>query len=316
MKEFLFVEKYAPNSVEKCILSQNIKNTLIGFRDSGEIPNLILTGTAGVGKTSSIRALANDLQLDLLFIQSSMEGRLIDTLREKVSQFCSTVSMANDGTKKKIVVFDEFDSTTDLVQAALRGVIEEFQSNVTFVFTVNNYHKVLPAIVSRCSSLHYVIPKTEYKILCVEVYNRLAGILTEEEIIFEKPVLAQIIKKLFPDIRRIFNEAQRYSVSGKLDISALSFISEEKLDVLIKAMKFKRFEEMRLWVSQYSDQSPEYLFRLLYDALRGALDDAGIAQSILTIADYQYKANFAVDQELNFLAAIIEISYDNNIKFK
>ena len=315
MNEFLFVEKYAPNSVEDCILPVHIKNTLIGFRDSGEIPNLILSGVAGVGKTSSIKALADDLQLDLLFINGSNEGRLLDTVRDKVIQFCSTVSMMGDTNRKKLVLIDEFDNTLDTVQLALRGVIEEFQSNVSFVFTVNNYSKVLPAIVSRCSTIHYSIPKSEYKALSIQTYNRLSWILTNEEKTFDRTVLIQIIKKLFPDIRRVFNEVQRYSANGHLDSSSLSFIGEDKIQDLIKAMKHKRFEEMRVWVSEHSEQSPQYLFRLLYDALRGALDDAGIAQSILTIADYQYKANFVVDPEINFLACIVEIVY-SEIKFK
>lgn len=316
MNEFLFVEKYAPTSVDDCILPENLKNTLIGFRDSGELPNLILSGSSGIGKTSSIKALANDLQLDLLFVNGSNEGRLLDTVRDKVIQFCSTVSMVNDTTRKKLVLIDEFDNTLDTVQLALRGVIEEFQSNVSFVFTVNNYNKVLPAIISRCSTIHYAVPKSEYKALSIQVYNRLASILTEEGKTFDRPVLVQIIRKLFPDIRRIFNEVQRFSANGHLDSSSLSFIGEDKIQDLIKAMKHKRFEEMRVWVSEQSEQSPQYLFRLLYDALRGALDDAGVAQAILTIADYQYKANFAVDQDLNFMAALIEIAYDPNNKWK
>jgi replication factor C small subunit len=316
MKEFLFVEKYAPTTVDDCILPVSIKSALLDFKDSGEIPNLILTGSPGLGKTSSIKALANELDLDLLFINGSNEGRLIDTIRDKVIQFCTTVSMRSDGHNKKMVLIDEFDNTLDTVQLALRGVIEEYQSNVTFVFTVNNYEKVLPAIVSRCSTINYKIPKYEYKPLLIQITKRLYSILDTENIEYDRNVLISIVKQLFPDIRRIFNEVQRYSSSGVLDISSVSLLADNDIDKLIEYMKTKQFENIRIWVNDHMDTSPQRLFRLLYNALRGTLNDVSIANAILLIADYQHKATAAVDQEINFLSCVIEITYNDSIKFK
>lgn len=315
MQEYLFVEKYVPKTVNECILPPEIKKVFIEFRDTGNIPNLILTGNPGVGKTSSIKALVRDLGMDLLFVNGSNEGRYLDTIRDKVVQFCSSVSMLNDSPKKKCVLIDEFDNTLDSVQLCLRGVIEEFQSNVIFVFTVNNYNKILPAILSRCSTIEYVIPKVEKKEMMIEVYKRLAFILTEENITFEKSVLISLVKNLFPDIRKIFNEVQRHSVGGVLDGSSLNIVTNDKISDLVDLMKNKKFEQMRVWVSTYNSSLAQS-YRLLYDALRLVLEDSGIAQSILTIADYQHKANFAVDQEICFLACVIEIAYDGNMKWK
>jgi DNA polymerase III delta prime subunit len=315
MKDFLFVEKYAPSTVEDCILPSQIKDTLREFRDTGNIPNLILSGSSGLGKTSSIKALAKELKLDLLYINGSSEGRLLDTIRDTVTQFCSTVSMVEDTSKKKIVLFDEFDNTLDAVQLCLRYVIEEFQSNVIFVFTVNNYSKVSPAIISRCSSLYYHTPKAEYKELGIQVYNRLSNILDLENITYDRKVLIQMIKTYFPDIRRLLNETQRYSIGGQLDISCLSAIQDIDTDSLIKYIRLKNFENMRVWVNTNMDnQSPDKTYRLVYNALRTVLTDIGVAKTIILIADYQ--ARSSVNMDMNFLACLIEIAYDGDITFK
>jgi DNA polymerase III delta prime subunit len=315
MEEYLFVEKYAPRSVDQCILPPEIKKAFTQFRDTGNIPNLILTSAPGMGKTSSIKALVRDLGMDLLFVNGSNEGRYLDTIRDKVVQFCSSVSMLNDSPKKKCVLIDEFDNTLDSVQLCLRGVIEEFQSNVIFVFTVNNYSKILPAILSRCSTIEYVISKEEKKQMMIDVYKRLAFILAEENITFEKPVLISLVKNLFPDIRKIFNEVQRHSVGGVLNGYSLNIVTNDKISDLVDLMRNKKFEQIRIWVGTHNNHLTNS-YRLLYDALRLVLEDAGLAQSIITIADYQHKANFAVDQEINFLAMVVTISYDTDIRWK
>jgi DNA polymerase III delta prime subunit len=316
MKDFLFVEKYMPNTVEECILPTEIKNTLREFRDTGNIPNLILSGSAGVGKTSSIQALSKDLDLDVLFINGSSEGRYLDTIRDNVVQFCSTASLIKDTNKKKLVLFDEFDNTRDDVQMCLRGVIEEFQSHSVFVFTVNNYSKVFPAIVSRCSSMHYTVPKVQYKPLCIELLARLQFILAEENITYDKAVLIKLIKHYFPDILRLFNEIQRFSIGGQLSEDAIQIITNDDLTELIEYMKRKNFAGMKKWVKQNSDRSPQTVFTMLYNALYGVLSEPSMAQAILVIADYQYKANFALNHEINLLSCILEIVYSDNVVFK
>ena len=307
---FLFVEKYAPKGVDDCILPKSIKETLIGYRDTGNIPNVILTGNPGIGKTSSILALAKELDLDVLFVNGSNEGRYLATVQGIVTDFCSTVSFTN---KRKLVLFDEFDNSLPDVMLLLRGIIEKFQVNTSFVFTCNSYGKIIDAIKSRCTTIHYAASKEDDKILKVEIFKRLRGILEAEEITYEPNVLASLVKTYYPDIRKTINELQRFSISGTLCINVLSSASADNIDKIMILMKDKRkYNEIRQWVVENSDLSSESVFKAVGDKLERYVAPGSIAQGIILLADYSYKGAFVADQELNTCAALLDLCYSCN----
>jgi DNA polymerase III delta prime subunit len=310
MDKFLWVEKYTPATVDDCILPNNIKQTLIGYRDSGNIPNVIFTGSSGLGKTSSILALAKELDLDILFVNGSNEGRYLATIQNLVSDFCSSTSFYG---KRKLVLFDEFDNTLPDVQLCLRGIIEKFQNNTSFVFTCNNYNKILEAIRSRCTTLHYVSNKAETKSLMLQIFKRLKGILEAEGVTYQPNVLAEVVKNYYPDVRRTINELQRFSVTGTLEIKVLSSANAGNIDNLLILMKDKRkFNEVRKWASDNADISCETLFRAIGDKLEQYIQPGSIAQAIILLAQYQYRHAFVADAELNICAALLDISYSCN----
>lgn len=312
MNNFLFVEKYAPKSVDDCILPLNIKNTLIEYRNSGNIPNLILTSSAGIGKTSSILALAKELDLDILFINGSNEGRYLATIQNLVTDFCSSTSFYG---KRKLVLFDEFDNTLPDVMLCLRGTIEKFQNNTSFVFTCNNYGKILDAIKSRCATLYYGANKEETKTLMLQVFKRLKGILTAEEIAYDPKILGELVKSYYPDIRKCINELQRFSSSGTLDISILSRTTNDNIDIVMELLKDKRkYDSVRKWVADNSDVSSESIFRGVFNKLDDYLKPGSIAQAIILLADYQYKQAFVADTELNICACLLDLSYTCEFK--
>lgn len=312
MNEFLFVEKYAPKTVDDCILPENIKTTLIEYRNSGSIPNLILTSAPGFGKTSSILALSKELDLDVLLINGSNEGRYLSTIQNLVTDFCSTTSFYG---KRKLVLFDEFDNTLPDVMLCLRGIIEKFQNNTSFVFTCNNYGKILDAIKSRCATLYYAASKDETKILMAQVFKRLRGILAAEEITYDTKVLGALVKLYYPDIRKCINELQRFSVSGSLDISILSKISTDNVDVVMELLKDKRkYDSVRKWVADNSDVSAESIFKAVFNKLEDYIKPGSIAQAIIILADYQYKQAFVADTELNICACLLDLSYTCEFK--
>ena len=307
MSEYLWVEKYRPKKIEDCILSQDIKETFSQFLKQEEIPNLLLSGTAGTGKTTVARALCEELGADYIIINGSDEGRQIDTLRHKIKNFASTVSLTEES-KHKVVIIDEADyMNADSVQPALRNFIETFYNNCRFIFTCNYKNKIIPALHSRCTVIDFTIKNGQKVKTAKSFMERMSFLLKSEKIEFDKKVLAELIQKYYPDFRRTINELQRYSVRGKIDSGILFSLSEANNKDLIKTLKDKKFNDMRKWVVNNIDKEPASLFRGIYDVLYEALDSKSVPQAILIIAGYQYKAAFVADQEINMVACLTEI---------
>tara|TARA_B100000029_G_scaffold151159_2_gene146306 strand:+ start:1679 stop:2623 length:945 start_codon:yes stop_codon:yes gene_type:complete len=314
MADFLWVEKYRPKTIEDCILPEDTKQTFQSFLRQGEISNLLLSGTAGTGKTTVARALCEELKCDYLIINGSDEGRQIDTLRTKIKSFASTVSLDKEANHKVIIVDEADYMNADSVQPALRNFIETFYKNCRFIFTCNFKNKIIPALHSRCTVVDFAI-KNGYRKKCADAMMiRLGTILDEEKVPYDKKVLAELIIKHFPDFRRTINELQRYSVRGKIDSGILFSLSETNTKELVATLKEKRFNDMRKWVIQNIDKEPSSMFRNLYEVLWKALDPKSIPQAVLVIAGYQYKAGFVADQEINMVACLTEIMA--NCKFK
>ncbi len=307
MSEYLWVEKYRPKKIEDCILSEDIKETFSQFLKQKEIPNLLLSGTAGTGKTTVARALCEELGADYIIINGSDEGRQIDTLRNKIKNFASTVSLTEDA-NHKVVIIDEADyMNADSVQPALRNFIETFYNNCRFIFTCNYKNKIIPALHSRCTVIDFTIKNGQKVKTAKSFMQRMSILLKSEGVEFDKKVLAELIQKYYPDFRRTINELQRYSVRGKIDSGILFSISEANNKELIKTLKDKKFSEMRKWVVQNIDKEPASLFRGIYDILYENLEANSVPQSILIIANYQYKSAFVADQEINMVACLTEI---------
>jgi len=307
MSDYLWVEKYRPKTIKDCILSQDIKETFSQFLKQKEIPNLLLSGTAGTGKTTVARALCEELGADYIIINGSDEGRQIDTLRNKIKNFASTVSLTEDA-NHKVVIIDEADyMNADSVQPALRNFIETFYNNCRFIFTCNYKNKIIPALHSRCTVIDFAI-KNGQKVKTAKAFmERMSGLLKDENIEFDKKVLAELIQKYYPDFRRTINELQRYSVRGKIDSGILFSLSEANTKELVKTLKDKKFNDMRKWVVQNIDKEPASLFRGIYDSMYDSLDSKSVPQAILIIAGYQYKAAFVADHEINMVACLTEI---------
>ena len=302
MSDYLWVEKYRPNKIKDCILTEELKDTFSKFVDQGEIPNLLLSGTAGTGKTTVARALCEEIGADYIIINGSDEGRQIDTLRNKIKNFASTVSLTEES-NHKVVIVDEADyMNADSVQPALRNFIETFYNNCRFIFTCNYKNKILPALHSRCTVIDFRITNGQKVKTASALMKRLGKILKDEEIEFDKKVLAELIQKYYPDFRRTINELQRYSVRGKIDSGILFNLSEANHKELIAVLKEKRFNDMRKWVVQNLDKEPSSLFTGIYNVLYQYLNPQSIPQAVLIIAGYQYKAAFVADQEINTVA--------------
>ena len=314
MSDYLWVEKYRPNKIKDCILTEELKDTFSKFVDQGEIPNLLLSGTAGTGKTTVARALCEEIGADYIIINGSDEGRQIDTLRNKIKNFASTVSLTEES-NHKVVIVDEADyMNADSVQPALRNFIETFYNNCRFIFTCNYKNKILPALHSRCTVVDFRITNGQKVKTATALLKRLGKILKDEEIEFDKKVLAELIQKYYPDFRRTINELQRYSVRGKIDSGILFNLSEANHKEHITVLKEKRFNDMRKWVVQNLDKEPSSLFTGIYNVLYQYLNPQSIPQAVLIIAGYQYKAAFVADQEINTVACLTEIMA--NCKFK
>jgi len=307
MSDFLWVEKYRPKKISECILTEDLKNTFTQFLKQKEIPNLLLSGTAGTGKTTVARALCEELGSDYIIINGSDEGRQIDTLRNKIKNFASTVSLTEEA-NHKVVIIDEADyMNADSVQPALRNFIETFYNNCRFIFTCNYVNKIIPALHSRCTVIDFKIVNGQKVKTATAFMKRLEGILKDQDIEFDKKVLSELIQKYYPDFRRTINELQRYSVRGKIDSGILFSLSEANTKELIASLKDKRFNDMRKWVVQNLDKEASFLFRTIYDVLYTTLDSKSIPQSILILAGYQYKSAFVADQEINMVACLTEI---------
>jgi len=307
MTEYLFVEKYRPQKVSDCILPDRLKNVFQKYVDEKFIPNLMLTGTAGVGKTTVAKAMCDEIGIDHIIINGS-EERGIDVLRTKIKNYASTMSLTGG---RKVIIIDEADYLTPEAQAGLRGVIEEFSDNCTFIFTCNFKARIIEAIHSRCSVIDFKLVNGEKAKMATAFFRRVESILNSENISFEKPVLAKIIEKYFPDYRRTLNELQRYSSFGSIDAGTLSQLSDvRKLDDLIKSLKDKDFSTMRKWVANNSDVDPAVLYRKIYEGLYDYMKPHSIPQAVVTIAKYQYQSAFVADQEINFVACLTEIMVD------
>ena len=314
MSEYLWVEKYRPKKISECILSEDIKKTFTEFLKQKEIPNLLLSGTAGTGKTTVARALCEELGADYIVINGSDEGRQIDTLRNKIKNFASTVSLTEDA-NHKVVIIDEADyMNADSVQPALRNFIETFYNNCRFIFTCNYKNKIIPALHSRCTVIDFAI-KNGQKVKTAKAFmTRLSGILKDEQIKFDPKVLAELIQKHYPDFRRTINELQRYSVRGEIDTGVLFNLSESNTKELMSSLKDKKFNDMRKWVINNLDKEPSSLFSTIYNNLYEALEKKSVPQAVLIIAGYQYKAAFVADQEINMVACLTEIMANCNFK--
>jgi DNA polymerase III delta prime subunit len=302
--EFLFVEKYRPRTIADCILPNSLKETFTSIVSSGELPNMMFSGTAGVGKTTVARALCNELDLDHIVINGSEEGN-IDTLRGKIKQFASTVSLHGS---YKVVILDEADYLNpQSTQPALRGFIEEFSDNCRFILTCNFKNRIIEPLHSRCSVYDFSIPAAQKPKIAATFFKRLQNILATESIDYEPQALAGLVEKYFPDWRRVLNEVQRYSISGKIDAGALVDLGEERVNVLIKSLKEKNFKTMRKWVVDNIDVEPQAIFRMVYDNMTEKADPNSIPQIVLILADYQYKNAFVADHELNMVACMTEL---------
>jgi len=312
MENFLWVEEFRPKKVADCVLLEPTKEVFQGFVNDGKIPNLLLSGGAGVGKTTIARAMCDEIGLDYLMINGSNEGRNIDTVRTLLQQYCSSVSMTGG---RKVVIVDEADyMNAESVQPALRGFIEKFSANVSFIFTCNFRNRIIDPIHSRCSVIEFVLQNSEKPKLATTCLSRIKDILNTHEIKFEEKVLVELIMKHFPDMRRVLNEIQRYSVSGVIDAGILAQIGEINLNELMKALKEKHFSEVRKWVTQNVDNDPSTIFRKIYDGASGHLKETSVPQAILIIADYQYKSAFVADQEINLVACLTEMMVDCEFK--
>ena len=313
MSDFIWVEKYRPKTIEECILPENIKKTFRDFLNTGEIPNMLLAGPPGVGKTTVAKALCNELGVDYYVINGSDEGRFLDTVRNNAKNFASTVSLASEA-KHKVIIIDEADNTGNDVQLLLRAFIEEFASNCRFIFTCNYKNKILAPLHSRCAVVEFSVKGKEKQTIAAEFFKRLNFILDKEQIEADKKVLVQLINKHFPDWRRILNECQRYSVGGKIDSGILATFTDIAVNDLIKNLKEKNFPEVRKWINSNMDNDTTVLLRRIYDVLYDTLVPNTIPAAVLVIAKYQYQAAFVADQEINMLACLTEIMIECEFK--
>ena len=313
MSDFIWVEKYRPKTIDDCILPDSIKKTFKDFLNRGEIPNMLLAGPPGVGKTTVAKALCNELGVDFYVINGSDEGRFLDTVRNNAKNFASTVSLSSEA-KHKVVIIDEADNTGNDVQLLLRAFIEEFAANCRFIFTCNYKNKILEPLHSRCTVIDFSIRGKEKQQIAANFFQRLNFILEQERIETDKKVLVELINKHFPDWRRILNECQRYSVSGKIDSGILAAFSDVAVNDLIKNLKEKNFPEVRKWVNNNMDNDTSVLFRRIYDSLYKSLVANTIPAAVLVIAKYQYQMAFVADQEINMLACLTEIMVECEFK--
>ena len=304
MEDFLWVEKYRPKTIGECVLPSGLKHTLSEFISKGDLPNMILSGGPGVGKTTAAKAMLDQLGLTYMFINGSEESG-IDVLRTKIKNFASTVSLHGG---RKYLILDEADYlNAQSTQPALRGFIEEFHKNCGFILTCNYKNRLIPPLHSRCSVVDFTIKKSEKKELAEQFFKKVMNILIVEDIKFEPKAVAEVINKFFPDWRRVINELQRYSVSGRIDAGILVDISEINIKELMRFMKDKEFTNVRKWIVNNIDNDPTRLFRRLYDNLYDYMDGSSIPHVVVILGEYQYKAAFVADQEINMLACLTEI---------
>ena len=310
--DFLWVAKYRHTKISECVLPSDLQEPFSDFIDQGKLPNLIFAGGPGTGKTTAAMALCEETQTDYLMVNGSDEGRNIDTVRTTLNQFCSSVSMTGN---RKAIIMDEADyMNPDSVQPALRGFVEKFGNNVSFIFTCNYPNRIIDPIHSRCAVIDFLIPNNEKPKIAEKYLELCEGILEKESVKFEKKVLIQLIMKHFPDFRRVLNELERYSSSGKIDTGILTSLEELNVTELVESLKTKRFSDMRKWTNSNMDSDTTRIFRKLYDSLSSYLKPQSVPQAVLIIADYQYKSAFVADQEINMVACLTEIMVECSFK--
>jgi DNA polymerase III delta prime subunit len=311
MEKYLWVEEYRPKTVEQCVLPKELKSTFSEFVKQGSVPNLILSGGAGVGKTTVAKAMLDQIGSTHMMINGSDESG-IDVLRTKIKNFASTVSLEGG---RKYLIIDEADYLNpQSTQPALRGIVEEFAENCGFILTCNYKNRLIEPLRSRCPPIDFTIPKTEKQELAAQFFERTITILDENQITYDKRVIAEVIHNHFPDWRRILNELQRYSVSGTIDAGILVNISDANIKELMVCMKNKEFTNVRKWVVDNIDNDPTYLIRSIYDNLYEYVDGSTIPHCVVVLGEYQYKAAFVADQEINMIACLTEIM--TRAKFK
>jgi DNA polymerase III delta prime subunit len=308
MNHILWVEKYRPHKISDCVLPPGLRNTFAGIVKTGTVPNLILSGSAGVGKTTVAKAICDELDLDYIFINAS-DDRNIDTIRNKVKQFASAISFKG---KRKVVIFDEADFLNPTSsQPALRGIIEEFSENCSFIFTCNHKNKIIPAIHSRTSVKDFKITKAEKQDIFKQLFDRIKFIFSSEKIAFDSKIIAEVIALHYPDYRRIIHELQTfYLANGEINSGILSQNVDLNVQSLVDSMKSKDFSAARQWVVDNLDNDSNRIFRKIYDSLKANMKPSSIPQAILYLADYQYKSAFSVDQEICILAFIVQLMSD------
>lgn len=312
-KQFLWVEEYRPHTIEDCILPVNIKKSFKGFLAQKEIPNLLLCGSAGVGKTTVAKAVCDEIGASYIVINGSDEGRFLDTVRNRVRQFATTVSLTS-GAAHKVVIIDEADNTSTDVQLALRAAVEEFHSNCRFIFTCNFPNKIIDPLHSRCTVIDFKIKSDEAKKLQEEFFYRIKKILDKEEVKYTDKILAKIIRRYYPDWRRLLNECQRFASTGEISSAILIDVADITIDELLKSLKNKEFTNVKKWVAENIDNDPNLVMRRIYDVLYDNLKAVSIPEAVLVIAKYQYQIAFVADQEINLLACLTEIML--NCEFK
>ena len=306
MKKFLWVEQYRPSKIADCILPENIKKSFHGFVEQGEIPNLLLAGSAGVGKTTVAKALCDEIGASYIVINGSDEGRFLDTVRNRVRQFATTVSLTSGGAHK-VVIIDEADNTTSDVQLSLRTAVEEFHSNCRFIFTCNFPNKIIEPLHSRCTVVDFKINTDQAVALQGQFFARLKEILDEQNVEYQDKVLAKVVKRYYPDWRRLINECQRFAASGSIDSAILADVADINLDSLVRSLKNKEFTIVRKWVVDNINNDPTTVMRKLYDVLYDNLKGASVPEAVLIIAKYSRDIHIVPDQEINLLACLTEI---------
>ena len=308
LEEYLWVERHRPKTVADTILPKSLKETFQQFVDNKNVPNLLLTGTAGVGKTTIAKAMLEELGADYIVINGSDEGRLIDTLRTKIKGFASSMSLAGG---RKYVILDEADYlNAETVQPALRNFMEEYSANCGFIMTCNFANKLIEPLRSRCSVVEFKMSAADKPKLAGEFFKRVCAILTEHNVEFDKATVAEVVKKHFPDNRRVLNELQRYAATGKIDAGILVNFSDLNMKDLMASMKAKEFSKVRKWVAQNVDGDTTQVFRSIYDNASEFVKPNSVPQVVVTLADYQYKAAFAADAEINMMAMLTEMMID------
>jgi len=311
METYLWVEKYRPNAIRDCILPDNLKKTFTEFVNDKHIPNLILSGGPGVGKTTVAKAMLEEIGATYMMINGSEESG-IDILRTKIKNFASTVSLEGG---RKYIILDEADYlNAQSTQPALRGFMEEFHKNCGFILTCNYKNRLIPPLHSRCSIVDFIIPKEQKPKLAQDFFIRVQNILNKEKVKFDPKAVAELLNKFFPDWRRVLNELQRYSASGIIDAGILVNISDSNINELMHSLREKEFTNVRKWIVQNLDNDPVRIFRRVYDSLYDFLDGSTIPHAVVILADYSYKSAFVADQEINLLACMTELM--GQVKFK